>query len=544
MYHTSKHPNNAASHKNIFTLLLAFANIIALILSILYLINPADNIVTNILGAYLLLILAINLMAATKDRKFSYGYLIYSAIISLAIPILNTVTSSAPTNTASRSYIAIFLILFGFLAGFSYLSYGFLSTNNSNPDRQSKSVPNNRLKLAGILILWLLSFVVLVSALFVCYLFLSGKDTGILEVFLPEYSLFFGFYFLAIAVYAFKLSINRFPILAFGTGVLGMILFILCCLPLFSTPKLLSSANKEYTQAFGALPETDNSITPFKNIEFSIPEYLFGTKTGDYSVTENILYYQGTQGVDKGIKLYFDVYQPAKDSSNLPGKGSALIRIHGGAWNIGDKSASNYAQVNKYFASQGYVVFDIQYGLNNQDKFVAYAPVPLNVQGAFTIDDMIRHIGIFSTYLCDHQDEYGANTDSVFISGGSAGGQLTVAVGLAIANGGYSDILDSRIKVKGIIPFYPANGLANIGGKKELVDPALLVDKNSPPCLIYQGTHDGIVDPQIAKDLKASYTQNENSKCALIMMPLASHGSDFYYSSYYNQVFIYYMERF
>ena len=43
-------------------------------------------------------------------------------------------------------------------------------------------------------------------------------------------------------------------------------------------------------------------------------------------------------------------------------------------------------------------------------------------------------------YLADHADEYGANLDSVFVSGGSAGGHLTCITALAIANGSFPSI--------------------------------------------------------------------------------------------------------
>jgi acetyl esterase/lipase len=177
---------------------------------------------------------------------------------------------------------------------------------------------------------------------------------------------------------------------------------------------------------------------------------------------------------------------------------------------------------------------------------VEFVDVDENVLGDFNIDDMVRHIGIFTKYLALHV-EYHANLDSVLISGGSAGGQLTIASGLALSSGKYSDILDSRLKIKGIIPFYPANGLSQalgIGGANELTNPSALVDANSPPCLIYQGTHDGLVDPEIASDFRDTYVKAGNTKCALLSMPFGSHGSDYYYSGYYNQVFMYYMERF
>ncbi|MDF2520499.1 MAG: hypothetical protein K0R84_1127, partial [Clostridia bacterium] len=165
----------------------------------------------------------------------------------------------------------------------------------------------------------------------------------------------------------------------------------------------------------------------------------------------------------------------------------------------------------------------------------------------FTMDDMVRHIGIFTTYLANHQDEYNVDLDSVFISGGSAGGHLTLAAGLGLHSGKYSDILDPRLKVKGLIPFYPANGLSRnlkIDGSGALINATALVEKDSPPCLIYQGSHDGLVPPLVALSFKDEYIDKGNERCAVLNMLFGSHSSDLYFAGYYNQVFLYYMERF
>ena len=42
----------------------------------------------------------------------------------------------------------------------------------------------------------------------------------------------------------------------------------------------------------------------------------------------------------------------------------------------------------------------------------------------------------------------------------------------------------------------------------------------------------------------AKYHKEGNDHCAILWAPLGGHGCDSYYSGYYNQVFIYYMERF
>ena len=222
----------------------------------------------------------------------------------------------------------------------------------------------------------------------------------------------------------------------------------------------------------------------------------------------------------------------------LPGGNSVLIRIHGGGWKSGDKGPINNTQMNKYFASQGYVVFDIQYGLNNND-IISPDIIAEQRYGDFTVDDMVRHIGIFMKYLADNHEEFNANIDSVFVSGGSAGGNLALASGLTNTN--------SRISINGLIPFYPANALAQsmgVAASEAFSDPGLNIDELSPPCLIFQGTHDGLVNSIVTEQLLAEYLNNDNKECAIIYMLYGGHSSDIYFSGYYNQVFLYYMERF
>jgi len=173
---------------------------------------------------------------------------------------------------------------------------------------------------------------------------------------------------------------------------------------------------------------------------------------------------------------------------------------------------------------------------------------PENVRGNYSINDMVGHVGLFCKYLEAHHGEYNANLDSVFISGGSAGGHLTCVAALAIAGGDYSSLFGSGITIKGFVPFYPANNAARAvdGGisDPEFYDPTLLVSANSPPCLVYQGSQDGLVDPQSAQNLKNHYTSQGNRACMVISFPFAGHGSDIAFYGYYNQFFLYYMERF
>ncbi|MFX1338677.1 MAG: hypothetical protein ACFFDK_08715, partial [Promethearchaeota archaeon] len=284
----------------------------------------------------------------------------------------------------------------------------------------------------------------------------------------------------------------------------------------------------------------------FLKTPFSIPYYFFGSQPKSCKIEKDITFYR-----DGDFKLKFDAYMPREDNDDLPGDHSVLIWIHGGGWVSGDKGGYRI-EFNKYFAAQGYVVFDIEYGLFDSGRRTNprfFLDTPEHVKGDFNITDMVKHIGIFIEYLINHYKEYNANINKIFISGGSAGGHLACVSALAIQSGDYEDIFPSNVtgKVKGFIPYYPGNRLpelSNLDGKKKFIDPAKLVEKDSPPCLIFQGSNDGLTNPSIAQDFKDAYTEKKNQKCAILWAPLGGHAADIYFNGYYNMVFLYYMERF
>ncbi|MFL2078272.1 alpha/beta hydrolase [Marinilactibacillus psychrotolerans] len=526
-------------------------NIVSVLLSILYLVFPIETVYLNGYGLLLIITLTGNIIASvigSQSIKIDYTYLILSSVGLIAVMLLNTVASLSPTNASSRSVLSIGILFLMMILGAIVTRTPHIKRSTRGPflsQRQSEKKTN---KVIRIILMLLLSIVLLIGA-FLAFIIVTGIDVGLVQVVISQYSLFYSLIFLSIAGLLLKISkVKLQSIIGDLISFSGISLFVLFNLPLFTLPSLLNEAESNYTEAFGEEWKTIGEDDPlFMSSPISIPDYFFGIPSTDYNVTEDILFYEGTEGVDEGLELRFDVYTPPVNADQLPGHGSTLIRIHGGGWNSGNKGSENYSQINKYFAAQGYVVFDVQYGLNDQDQFVEFATVPDEIAGDFSIDDMVRHLGIFTTYLADHHEEYSANIDSVFISGGSAGGHLANAVALGLSSGEYTELLDDRLTVNGIIPIYPANGLAgyqDITGEDELVDPALLVEKDSPPALVYQGQHDTIVDPQVAENFKAAYLENGNTEIAIIRMPYGEHASDLYFPGFYSQTFIYYMERF
>ena len=529
--------------------LIAF-NLLAFAGSIVILIHPISYLFMDFFGFAVLLALIGNIVSAyfngtflPRHRYSDYCYLLLHIICMLLIPVMNTFAASGVQNKTSQSVFVhiLFIIIFLFGAAISVLQLKGDKNNKSNSDE--KSPQSGKLKNVMRWVSVILLCINLFSGICAAYIMFDQNNGSMTEVFISEYAVFYGLSMLASSVLIMKLRWrNKKNIFNKIISAAGILIFAIFLIQLFSIPSIIRNADAAYREAFGDIYLDKKNIIQieFMKKQFSLQDYLFSKRTRNYIVEENVLFYEEPAGV----KLYFDVYMPLAGQSV---QNSVLIRIHGGAWTVGDKGFSNYSATNKHFVNLGYVVFDIQYGLSDQDPYFAGDAVPANVKGNFDIDDMVRHIGIFTSYLAGHADEYGANMDSVFISGASAGGQLAIASALGISGGRYTDILDSRLNVKGIIPFYPANGLSpkvGIGGTQDLVDPAELVDENSPPCLIYHGTHDGIVPRQIASIFQQTYREKSNAPCALLWMNFAGHGSDIYTPGYYNQIFMYYMERF
>lgn len=533
--------------------IMLFLNVLALLLGIVFLMNKSQNLFSNVYGVLMLVVFLGNIRMAyreTLNRAFGDLYLIFSFLIMFALPFINTLVSSLPSIHKTQSILSVVMVF----------SLHFLGGNLSisNLFGQSKKVENTSNQKERVYKVWtggwiqkvllILLVLGLIYGLILAIGLLRIGKSWYSEIFVSEFALFFAIAFLSLGILLHRfLGQEGFRIVKALVRTVTIATFMIFMLPIIFLPILLKGAALEYEAAFGGIKLLNPEEISFRRNTFSLPEYFFGIPSPNYEVQENVMFYEGTEGIDKGIKLYFDVYTPPKNKSGLLGGNSVLIRIHGGAWTMGDKGMFNFAQMNKYFAGQGYVVFDIQYGLSNVERLFDILPASKERVGSFTVDDMVRHIGIFTDYLVKHREEYHADLNSVFISGGSAGGQLALAAGLGITEGGFDDILNDRLKIKGIIPFYPANGLSDVlelGGQKALVNPTILVSENSPPCLIYQGNQDGMVDPSVSEQLQAAYHDNGNFQCAVMRMPFGGHASDLYFSGYYNQVFLYYMERF
>jgi acetyl esterase/lipase len=546
-------------------------------LGILYYAIPVYTPIWDVHGVLLMftftwnmvVVLSVKGMTNKRDRsgrilsEFSYNYLVLFAILVFMSMFGNFVLSASLPGSGEDYVLAWALVLAGYfgisglgcLLGLLVAGHAAHATNTAPGAvvTGSRVTLANRLRRFNYILMKGTAYLLLCTGPVIAYFIFTPAetfDTLMFGVFVSQLAGFVGFMYLALTAILLRTKDRRtnkvsFPVVAvFGLAISGA-----CFIPLMSTSFMAASAGNEFTAAFGA--DWSSRIDPadsahFMQTPFSIPEFYLNHDITGYQVRRDVLFYTSSSGNDSGVALYFDAYLPPAGASGLPGRNSTLVRIHGGGWQIGDKARGNMVTMNKYFAAQGYIVFDIQYGMRSGGWEMPLV-TPTNVLAPnITTDDMIRHIGFFFKYIEANQSVYQCNLSSTFVSGGSAGGQLTCAAGLAISLGNYTGMFGTGVVIKGIIPFYPANGLAQPpmkGSMAEMWDPTSLVGPTSPPCLIFQGTNDLVHIRNASELFKAAYVAH-GRPCALIWAPLAGHGNDIHFSGYYNRVFLYYMERF
>jgi acetyl esterase/lipase len=390
----------------------------------------------------------------------------------------------------------------------------------------------------------------------------------LLGVFIPQITLYLLFIFLSTTVLFLKLiNKEKRRKVYYSVAIIGLTLTTIMSLPLTVTPISISYAELEFSTVYGDNWETlipDNiKEKHFLSTPFTFGPAFLGWPRADCIVEKDIEYYN-----DGNIRLLFDVYRPKEINAELPGNRSAIIFIHGGGWATGDRGQG--IPIMRYLAAQGYVIFDIQYGLLDipwlREYFAMVGAEIETIGENITVVDQVRQIGYFTKRLVnEYATEYNANLYSVFVMGGSAGGHLTGVVGFGYNEGSgrfsqyYSDVFSENLTIKAVIPLYPANSMRDVAegfGEKllgvpsnsssdifEAFTPSELLDPNDPPALIFQGSHDGMVPPETSEEIEIAMDRN-GIKCCRLVFPFGGHASELLVNNPYGQVWLYYLERF
>lgn len=221
---------------------------------------------------------------------------------------------------------------------------------------------------------------------------------------------------------------------------------------------------------------------------------------GDVTVEENITYGKGGN-----TELQLDLARPAGD-----GPFPAIIFIHGGGWHQGDRRAYKSQIIEA--AERGYVAATISYRLmefdeSKKETTTATPTFPAQVHDAKAAVRWLRA----------QAENYHVDPNRIGVTGGSAGGHLSLLVGLTDAASGLEGDggnPDQPSRVQAVVNFFGPTEMAScyeassvawmlrlfMGGTPgeaadtyEAASPITYVSSEDPPVLTLHGDKDALV---------------------------------------------------
>ena len=238
-----------------------------------------------------------------------------------------------------------------------------------------------------------------------------------------------------------------------------------------------------------------------------ISAMVFPLHAAEIQVEKDLVYGQGGE-----VDLKLDLARPAEGDGPFP----AIVFIHGGGWFGGDRAG--YAGQIEEAARRGYVAVTISYRLmqfDNAKKETATATGNFPTQ--------IHDAKAAVRWLRANAAKYKVDPDRIGVTGGSAGGHLSLLVGLTNAESkldGESGNPDQSSRVQAVVNVFGPTEMVScyehssvvwifrlfLGGTPteavanyQLSSPVTFVSKDDPPVLTLHGDRDELVPVQQAE---------------------------------------------
>ncbi len=260
----------------------------------------------------------------------------------------------------------------------------------------------------------------------------------------------------------------------------------------------------------------------------AVPGRLSAGFCADIAISQNLTY----ATVD-GVSLQLDLAQPAEGEGPFP----TLVFIHGGGWSGGNRHS--YRASIEGAARRGYVAATISYRLTQPDaNSVPKVPFPAQIHDCKAAVRWLRA----------HAKDYRIDPERMAAIGGSAGGHLSLLVGLTDKNDRLEGDLgnpDQSSRVQAVVNIYGPTELKSLyettpvvqgllkalcnGTPEQVADtyrqasPVTFITADDPLILTLHGDADEIVPVQQARllddQLKAAKLNHE-----LIVLAGQGHG--------------------
>ena len=249
------------------------------------------------------------------------------------------------------------------------------------------------------------------------------------------------------------------------------------------------------------------------------------TSSADVTIKSDVVY-----GHKDGMALVYDVLMP--DSAN----GAAILFMMSGGWYSSWAPPETRARQFKDMLDAGFTLIPVYHGS---------AP-RYHVPDAYSdVSRAVRHVKLNAV-------SYGVDVNRIGVTGGSAGGHLSLMLGLD-SDTGKNDERDEVMQVDNsvaaVVAYFPPVafreeeslpvGIVNNVAEEELlsrfpaldydpelvptVSPILFVDANDPPTLLIHGDEDPLVDVTHSYAIKEKF-EKEGVESELIVIPGGKHG--------------------
>ncbi len=215
-----------------------------------------------------------------------------------------------------------------------------------------------------------------------------------------------------------------------------------------------------------------------------------------------------------------------------------MIYIHGGGWIFGSKDDHSYYSCR--FAQNGYVTVSIDYGLSSETSHLA----------GTTEEQIAEAFG----WVRDNIGSFGGDVSRLFVTGGSAGGNLALELSYRISSGELAVSSDGQQlpAVRAVSVNFPVCSLEDFYSNSDLIlggtarkmayaytggspqelpelyrslDPISHITEDAPPTCIFLGTGDTLVPPGAAYELAAALEENGNT-VRVFEIPYGNHMYD------------------
>ena len=241
--------------------------------------------------------------------------------------------------------------------------------------------------------------------------------------------------------------------------------------------------------------------------------FLFSsTSFAELSVKSDVVY-----GHKDGMALVYSVLQP--DNAN----GASIVFMVSGGWFSRWSPAERYARQFEDMLAAGFTVIPVHHGSAPRYKVPeAYADV----------SRAIRHIKL-------HAANLNIDPDRIGVTGGSAGGHLSLMLGLDSDSGKDGDrdeVMRHSNAVAAVVAYFPPVDLREIVGpndrfpaldfeqaKAAAISPLLHADPSDPPTLLIHGDADELVNISNSIDMQAEL-EKQDIVSEFITIPGAGHG--------------------